>query len=146
MPTAGPVNGSGRSDPVPTGPNNFTYLSLPSAGSGPDYVNPISGTGEFPTCSGGTCAWPSNMTRRNAFVGPINWDFSTGIYKNFKVTERVGLQFRGELFNAFNHHNFYVVGDQADVSAGLDIPVKKGGLGNVTDERRNVQLGLKIIF
>jgi hypothetical protein len=34
-----------------------------------------------------------------------------------------------------------------DVSSGSpDLPVKKGGLGTVNDERRNVQLALKFIF
>jgi hypothetical protein len=28
------------------------------------------------------------------------------IYKNFKVRERVGLQFRLDMFNAFNHVNY----------------------------------------
>jgi hypothetical protein len=30
------------------------------------------------------------------------------ISKKFKVTERVGLTFRAEGFNVFNHHNMYV--------------------------------------
>lgn len=35
--------------------------------------------------------------------GQERWDFSA--IKNFSVTERVRLQFRGECYNAFNHPN-----------------------------------------
>ena len=43
---------------------------------------------------------------RNAIRGPGFWNFDFGILKRFNVTERVNLQFRAELFNAFNHPNF----------------------------------------
>ena len=29
-------------------------------------------------------------------------------YKNFKLTERFTLQFRGEMYNIFNHRNLYI--------------------------------------
>ena len=32
------------------------------------------------------------------------------IYKNFRISETVRLQFRGELFNVLNHMNFLGVG------------------------------------
>ena len=35
--------------------------------------------------------------------GPGFWNIDAGILKNFKVTERVGMQFRTEFFNALNH-------------------------------------------
>ncbi|MGB9605817.1 MAG: hypothetical protein ACPL88_08070, partial [Bryobacteraceae bacterium] len=40
---------------------------------------------------------------RNAVGGPgvANWDF--GLYKNFALAEKFGLQFRAEIFNLFNH-------------------------------------------
>jgi len=43
---------------------------------------------------------------RNAVLGPgyVNWDFSA--LKNIRLTESKELQFRGELFNFFNHTNF----------------------------------------
>ena len=43
---------------------------------------------------------------KGVFTGPgvFNWDL--GAFKNFPVTERWRFQFRGELFNAFNHTNF----------------------------------------
>jgi carboxypeptidase family protein len=52
----------------------------------------------------GTCH-PGNLSR-NAVTGPsfVNTDFS--VIKNTKVTERMNVQFRGELFDIFNHPNF----------------------------------------
>ena len=52
----------------------------------------------------GTCH-PGNLSR-NAVTGPsfVNTDLS--VIKNTKVTERLNVQFRGELFDIFNHPNF----------------------------------------
>jgi hypothetical protein len=38
--------------------------------------------------------------------GPSNVNSDLAFYKNWKVKERLGVQFRMELFNAFNHANF----------------------------------------
>ena len=43
---------------------------------------------------------------RNALRGPGFWNFDLGILKRFNITERVNIQFRAEMFNAFNHPNF----------------------------------------
>src|SRR6266481_1660149 len=52
-----------------------------------------------PTCHPGKLS-------RNAVTGPnfVNTDFS--VIKNTKLTERFNLQFRGEMFDIFNHPNF----------------------------------------
>jgi hypothetical protein len=43
---------------------------------------------------------------RNTLRGPGFWNFDLGILKRFNITERVNIQFRAEMFNAFNHPNF----------------------------------------
>lgn len=87
------------------------------------------------------------MSGRNAFRGPGKYNLDLGIYKTTKVTERLSLQLRGELYNAFNHSNLYVVGSDNDVSAITFVSAKRGYAGgNVTPERRNIQLALKLIF
>jgi len=43
---------------------------------------------------------------RNIFTAPSYWNVDLGFIKTFSFTERVKLQFRTEMFNAFNHANF----------------------------------------
>lgn len=185
-PRYAPLNGgslpiTGNSDPPsvgdPNNPNLFNYLVLPPR---LDYLSDLQGISDFGLCTTpgqaapNDCPFPAAMTRRNAFRGPNHWNWDMGIYKNFKLTERFGLQFRGELFNAVNHPNLFVVGSSADPStssidvggagcpaaggavAGTNVcpavQAKKGGLPGVllnsanTREHRNVQLGLKLTF
>ena len=75
---------------------------------------------------------------RNPLHGPgiNNWDI--GIQKNFGITEDVRVQFRGEMFNAFNHTQFE--NPNGNASTG------NFGLIGSAREPRLVQLGLKILF
>jgi len=149
---------SAKGDATAVGPNTFDYLNMAAAGSlSQNYVDPISGTSDWPTCTGVRyqgCTWPTMLGKDN-FKGPNNWNLDLGIYKNFKVTERVGLQFRAELYDMFNHHNFYVVDNNTDFASAPTVQVKKGGAypGSTSqltqtgsDERRFVQFALKLIF
>ncbi len=43
---------------------------------------------------------------RNLFEAPGYWNVDIGVTKRFDITERVRLQLRTEMFNAFNHANF----------------------------------------
>jgi Carboxypeptidase regulatory-like domain len=139
-------------NPVATGdPNTFNILDLSTVVAGA-YADPITGTGEFPTCTDALytgCAWPTNMSRRNAFRGPGTYNIDLGIVKNFKVTERQGLQFRTELFNAFNHPVLYpVLNGNNDVSVGPTIQAKYGTYNGTTqpNSRRRIQMALKYTF
>jgi len=93
---------------------------------------------------------------RNIFLNPNfrTWDFS--VTKDFKIKERMTVQFRGELFNVLNHPVFGQVDSghlaNNDPSAGFI------GLANETPDQaagnpvlgsgsaRDIQLGLKLIF
>jgi outer membrane receptor protein involved in Fe transport len=141
------------------GVNDFVYLTVP-AGQWVEGTNPnfqcnqsYDDAGELVSFS--NCAdfgpYPKGMSARNAFRGPGFWNIDLGIYKNFKITERVKVQFRGELFNAVNHHNYYIQGSNtySDTNGPFTINAVKGspyGYPSASDERRNVQLGLKILF
>jgi hypothetical protein len=48
----------------------------------------------------------STLEPRGYCFGPAYKNADLAIYKNFKVRERVGLQFRLDMFNAFNHVNY----------------------------------------
>jgi hypothetical protein len=127
-------------NPVSNGVNSFAWLTIPES-SITHWVNPLTGTSDVGP-------FPSFMSGRNAFRGPGRWNLDLGIYKNFDVTERVDLQFRGELYNALNHSNLWVNGGDADVSATNVITAKRGVPPSYVgvNDRRNVQLALKIIF
>ena len=75
---------------------------------------------------------------RNAVLGPgyVNWDFSA--LKNIRLTESKELQFRGELFNFFNHTNFRLpVSD-----------IESATFGQIQSDvgPRVIQVALKFIF
>jgi len=99
------------------------------------------------------------MMARNSLRGPGAWNLDAAIQKNFRVTERFGLQFRAEGFNVLNHHNLYVntgnleYGFSGNVLAdGFNqVTALKGGLnstalGGNNDERRFGQFSLRLTF
>ena len=65
-----------------------------------------------------------------------NIDFSMA--KNWRFKERYGIQFRTEFFNVLNHTNFI----------GYDVDTRNGSFGtlNVTQQPREIQLGIKFTF
>lgn len=126
----------------------------------PDVSGPIKVTGDpggwfgtstvFATefaspCVAGVCH-PGNLSR-NAVTGPnfVNTDFS--VIKNTKLTERFNLQFRGEMFDIFNHPNFG--------NPGLTFTPTSTSFGKITSTRfptgdfgsaRQIQFSLKLKF
>lgn len=158
IPTQSVVS-SASSNPIPTGINVFNIMALPgvSATTVGNYINPLVGVSDYGDCTvpgqGQTqlCPFPANMTHRNAFTGPDNWNLNFAGYKSFKITERFSMQVRGELFNLLNHHNFYIFGPVDVSSLTPFVEAKKGGLagagfGGTPDERRNVQLAIRLNF
>lgn len=75
---------------------------------------------------------------RGVFTGPglNNWDIA--LMKNFKISERVTAQIRGEFFNAFNHVSFNSVDNFTDDTT----------FGRLNGDHlpRNIQLGAKLYF
>ena len=61
---------------------------------------------------------PAHPIGRNSMVSPGFQQWDINIQRSFKVTERVTFDFRGELFNAFNHGNFGI----ENTSLGSGIP------------------------
>ena len=45
---------------------------------------------------------PPGMMARNSLGGPGAWNLDMALQKDFKLTERYGLQFRAEGFDIFN--------------------------------------------
>jgi hypothetical protein len=82
---------------------------------------------------------------RNTIIGPglATMDFS--LIKSTKLTERIGLQFRTEGFNIFNHPNFRIPQSSA-VFAGNTYSPSAGVIQNTATSSRQIQFGLKLTF
>jgi hypothetical protein len=75
---------------------------------------------------------------RNAIYGPGQYNIDLSLMKTTKITERATLEFRWELFNAFNHANLGNPNTTFNSTAF-------GRIDSVTGPRI-MQLGAKIIF
>ena len=146
---ATPVHLQVSSNPTPIAgtPNAFNALTVPVPASFAP-LDPALGISDFGP-------YPAGMTARNAFRGPGAWNADLAVQKNFKLTERFGLQFRAEGFDAFNHHNYYVNSTNlyyaVPTTTPLTVTELKGGLGTLAtggnhDERRFGQFALKLTF
>ena len=82
----------------------------------------------------------NNGTQRSICCGPglQQWDFA--VHKQFNVSESKYFQFRGEIFNIFNHTNFY--NPDGHFSDG---PTEFGRITQAQDPRL-VQFALKFMF
>lgn len=76
---------------------------------------------------------------RNIITGPDFRNLDVALNRNFRVTERIGIQFRTEVFNAFNHANFNYPAAMANA------PATFGRITSALDPRQ-IQFGLKIIY
>jgi Carboxypeptidase regulatory-like domain len=72
------------------------------------------------------------------FHGPGIINFDMALHKEFKIMEKVGLEYRAEFFNAFNHAQFYNPSGSITSST----------FGQVTSARdpRIIQMALKLSF
>ncbi len=109
--------------------NNYNFIDLSK-------VTPISPTD--PRGFNDEGPYPSNMTTRNSFRAPGNWNVDASLFKNFSVRERYGLQIRVDAFNLFNHATSFVNGGSSDVTNGVVNAFKDG--------KRNIQLSAKFSF
>ena len=85
----------------------------------------------------------------NALRGASFWNYDASIIKRFRITETQRLDFRFEMFNAFNHANIASI----DLSCGSGNPTRNclqnnGNFGQVLtySDPRNIQFALKYYF
>jgi hypothetical protein len=85
---------------------------------------------------------------RAPVYGPrfVNTDFS--VIKDFPLSfrEGMGLQFRAEFFNLFNHAQFYLDGVGGTGEQDINTPSSFGALNNTVNNPRLVQFALKLKF
>ena len=72
--------------------------------------------------------------------GPDQVNFDFGIMKQFSITERQKLDFRAELFNAFNHPQFQLENSNPDSPGGAAIT------STLPDNQREIQFSLRWSF
>jgi len=85
---------------------------------------------------------------RNIMTSPGQRNLDGSVFKNFVVNERVKLQFRTELFNAFNTPYFGQptnIGFVSNQSIVPDAP-NQGQITNLRGSMRVIQFGLKVIY
>jgi hypothetical protein len=96
--------------------------------------------------------------RRGDCTGPGYFFADLGIYKNFRLTDRVKLQFRWDIFNVFNNTNFLFQGLDAEMNpssvtlnaarteiASATIPSNFGQATRTRDPRQ-MQIGFKLLW
>jgi hypothetical protein len=121
---AGGIQGTGYN--ANQKPNRVLQDCRTHGGLKHDWYNPDAFTldnyqlGTFGNSGVGSCTGP----------GFANTDFS--LYKNFKVTERIGLQFRMEFYNIFNKTQFRADQDNFQL-AGSALACNAGNIGIQTD-------------
>ena len=83
---------------------------------------------------------------RAPVTGPdfVNTDFS--LIKQFHLTERVGLNFRSEFFNLFNHPQFFLPGSPLTQMQDINSPSTFGKIIATANNQRLVQFALKLTF
>jgi hypothetical protein len=75
---------------------------------------------------------------RNAIYGPGQYNLDLSLMKTTKMTEQTTLEFRWEMFNAFNHANL----------GNPNTPFNSSAFGRIDSVTgpRIMQVGAKIIF
>jgi hypothetical protein len=147
------LNNYGRPDVVPGQPR-YLYGSQYPGGKA---INPAAFQDPAATNVQGNLG-------RNALRGFGAWEEDLAIRREFPIHEQIKLQFRGEMFNIFNHPNFGDPGVQFSLTNQLNNPLfglstmtlaqslyAGGGSGGFSPlyqlgGPRSIQLALKLIF
>ncbi|MCB9384848.1 MAG: TonB-dependent receptor [Bryobacterales bacterium] len=75
---------------------------------------------------------------RNLLIGPGSYNLDFALFKRFKFGERLQLQYRWEMFNAFNHANLGT--PRSNINAA------RPGQIDTTSSPRIMQMGLRMTF
>jgi hypothetical protein len=107
------------------------------------YFDPTAYASNLTTCGGNpgyeTCG-VTGSAKQYSFAGPGTINTDAGVEKDTKITERMQLNLRLEMFNVFNHPNFLSSATQGNANSGQ--------FGQVTNTApgRIGQISGKIVF
>lgn len=139
------VSDPNTAGPVAANPDPACQLTISQGGRAADHVHTVESW--FNPCA---FAAPANgelgTANRAPVNGPdfVNTDFS--LIKQFHVTERVGMEFRTEFFNLFNHPQFFLPGSSLSTMQDIASPTSIGKVTETANNARLVQFALKIRF
>jgi len=137
-----PFNVSVSSDTANTN-SNGTYrpnlIGTPSENCGDGHLSNCISTSTFALIPTGVYQYGS--AGRNLLHGPPLFAMNLSFFKNFPIKERLRLQFRAELFNAFNEVNFANPNAVFGTSAFGTV-----GALNANVPNRVIQFGGKLLF
>jgi len=137
------------------GPVSIGSLQPTSSGLGRTWLSAAPGTFVDPPKNGAGKFNRPGTLGRNQFYGPGYGTWDASLFKNFPIrSERRMVQFRAEFYNAFNHSNYYINTGNLDVEDGTGVTAVQAfkgvipitGVVTIPNERRNIQLGLKLNF
>jgi Carboxypeptidase regulatory-like domain len=83
---------------------------------------------------------------RNTLQGPNLYETDLSVSRRFSVTERLGLQFRGEIFNLFDRVNFNTPNPVVYAAATGGPSPTAGVITSTATSSRQVQFGLKLLW
>ncbi len=83
---------------------------------------------------------------RNILQGPGLVETDISLAKKFSISERLGLQFRSEFFNVFNHTNFNTPNPVVFASATGGPSPTAGVITATSTTSRQIQFGLKLMW
>ncbi len=83
---------------------------------------------------------------RNILPGPSIVETDISAAKKFVLSERLSLQFRGEIFNLFNHTNFNTPNPVVYAAATGGPSPTAGVITSTATSSRQVQLGLRLLW
>ena len=95
------------------------------------------------------CSGTLGTSRRNQLIGPGLSQLDMTVIKDTKITERLTVQLRWEVYNIFNRANFYYLPDTSLSSLGQLTKTSDVASGNPVIAQggpRNMNFGLKFIF
>ncbi len=126
-------------------PNDRPDSTIPGFGAGTHDMWANGFGSAFSLNTGGIFSTPclgcNGTLGRNTFVGPGFWGTDLSIFKTFKITERVNLQFRSEFFNILNRTNFQTPGNPNN-----RVNSTQFGQASTAFQPRQIQFGLKLSF
>jgi Carboxypeptidase regulatory-like domain/TonB-dependent Receptor Plug Domain len=132
-----PSNDGDTRNPVrPSWNPNFKGAVI--LGSPNEYFNPLAFIQPLPGTYGNV--------GRNILQGPSLTQVDISLAKRWALSERIGLQFRGEIFNLFNHTNLNTPNPVVYAAATGEPSPTAGVITSTATTSRQTQLGLKLIW